>query len=387
MKTLASHLLPDGPKRILALDGGGIRGALSLGILEKIEDELRRRHHKPDLVLSDYFDLIGGTSTGSIIATLLALGKPVADIRDLYFSLGQKIFGDRNILTYLKAQFNQKPLEEALKAILGNRTLGSEDLRTGLCIVAKRADTYSLWPMINHPGGKFYANPDLQAFNRDLPLWQLIRASTAAPTYFQAQKINLGDQQAAFIDGGVSSANNPSLMLFLIATADGFPFHWSPGNQNLCLVSVGTGTSRKVKDPNKFIDYNILGWAKELPDYFMDDANYLNQTMMQYMSESPTAEEIDMELGKCANNLFHSANKALFYLRYNGWLDYRKRDHNGHPIDNIPNLENLFPLDRLEGLRDMANPDNCHDLYMVGRITGDFYVKPEHFPERFDVTF
>ena len=72
--TLLERLTAAGPKRILALDGGGIRGALTLGCLERIEAILRQRHRRPDLRLCEYFDLIGGTSTGAIIAAALAIG-------------------------------------------------------------------------------------------------------------------------------------------------------------------------------------------------------------------------------------------------------------------------------------------------------------------------
>src|SRR6187431_1106664 len=94
--TLAQHFDPTtGPKRILALDGGGIRGALTLGYLKKIETILREKEGNPNLLLSDYFDLIGGTSTGSIIATALAIGKSVDEIVKLYMDLGGKIFGEK----------------------------------------------------------------------------------------------------------------------------------------------------------------------------------------------------------------------------------------------------------------------------------------------------
>ena len=76
--TLLERLTAEGPKRILALDGGGIRGVLTLGFLERIEQILRDRHNNPNLRLSDYFDLIGGTSTGSIIASALAIGMEVS---------------------------------------------------------------------------------------------------------------------------------------------------------------------------------------------------------------------------------------------------------------------------------------------------------------------
>ena len=75
-RTFAEHLDPAvGPKRILALDGGGLRGVLTLGMLREIETTLRARHGgDPDFRLSDYFDLMAGTSTGAIIAAALSLG-------------------------------------------------------------------------------------------------------------------------------------------------------------------------------------------------------------------------------------------------------------------------------------------------------------------------
>jgi patatin-like phospholipase/acyl hydrolase len=80
------------PKRILALDGGGIRGILTLEYLGVIEDVLKTRTRRDDFRLSDYFDLIGGTSTGAILATTLACGMSVAVLKKLYLDLGKSVF-------------------------------------------------------------------------------------------------------------------------------------------------------------------------------------------------------------------------------------------------------------------------------------------------------
>src|SRR6476620_7142188 len=159
---LASRLREPGPKRLLALDGGGIRGLITLGYLARIEGMLRRRSGRDDLVLADYFDLIGGTSTGAIIATLLALGFPVAKILELYRSVGRDAFRPKSYFLgplgrMLKARFQEEPLVKLLKEFLGDNTLSSPALRTGLMIVAKRADTGSVWSLVNLPDQKFYA--------------------------------------------------------------------------------------------------------------------------------------------------------------------------------------------------------------------------------------
>ena len=80
-----------GPRKLLALDGGGIRGIITLEILEAIEHILRTALGRDDrFVLADYFDYIAGTSTGAMTATALSLGLPVRDIRDFYLSAARR---------------------------------------------------------------------------------------------------------------------------------------------------------------------------------------------------------------------------------------------------------------------------------------------------------
>ena len=98
-KSRDEHLDNDGqPKRILALDGGGLRGILTLGILQKIENILRDRHgNDSGFRLCHYFDLIAGTSTGAIIAATLAMGWTVEQVRKKYMDLGKTVF-ERSLL-------------------------------------------------------------------------------------------------------------------------------------------------------------------------------------------------------------------------------------------------------------------------------------------------
>ena len=81
-----------GPRKLLACDGGGIRGIITIEILARIESELRNNSGNPQLVLGDYFDYIAGTSTGAIIATLIALGHSADEIRDFYLRSGVEMF-------------------------------------------------------------------------------------------------------------------------------------------------------------------------------------------------------------------------------------------------------------------------------------------------------
>src|SRR5437588_10871769 len=85
------HLFGAGPKRLLSLDGGGVRGVISVAFLERIEAILSAQAGR-NIRLGDWFDLIGGTSTGAIIATALALGKTTADLRDICHRLAPRAF-------------------------------------------------------------------------------------------------------------------------------------------------------------------------------------------------------------------------------------------------------------------------------------------------------
>jgi patatin-like phospholipase/acyl hydrolase len=364
--SLLTRLKSPGPKRMLALDGGGIRGALSAGFLVEIESLLRQRHKNPQLVLADYFDFIGGTSTGSIIAAALSIGMTAQDVSDSYLKLGGAAF--KKVLLPFKARFSTDAVRQQLQLLFGDRLLGDPSLRTALCVVAKRADTNSVWPILNHPEGKYYPR------NSQMPLRDVIRASTAAPTYFIPETLDVGGQSGAFVDGGVSMANNPALQMFLVATLKGFPFHWPTGADKLLLVSIGTGQWRHERSVEAVADANILAGAAAVPEMLMQDASWHNQLLLQYLSRSPTAAVIDREVGDLHDDLL-TPEPALSYLRYNATLE----------TDGLRGLGLPQLASRAQALQDMSDADNRHDLLQVGRAAAKVQVHGQHFPAAFDL--
>lgn len=374
-QSLNDHLNPaKGPKNILALDGGGIRGALTLGYLKKIETLLQQKHGK-DYLLSDHFDLIGGTSTGSIIAAALSIGKSVDDITAMYMDLGGKIFGKKytwwnplETWKFLKAEYDYTVMETCLRDAFGDITIGGSEIKTGLCLVAKRADTNSVWPIINHPQGKFY-NSDIGK-NKDIPLWQAVRASSAAPTYFAPQMIDVGNaQNAAFVDGGVSMANNPALTLLMVATLRGFPFHWPMGEDKLTIVSVGTGYSVFKKHIGEIQEAWMKTWAQNVPDMLMQDASWQNQIMLQWLSNSPTAQTIDMEIGKLDDD-YLGGKPLINYLRYNFPITLESLNSLG--------LGKTFKQEDVDDIVEMSNAHNRQLLYQIG-LAASKSILPDHF--------
>lgn len=391
MKTLEEKFDPlSGKKRILALDGGGIRGALSLGYLKHLEELLREQHNKPDLLLCDYFDMIGGTSTGSIIAAALAKGMSVDEIRDKYFELGKKIFGKKyrwyrifEIDDLLKAKYDDKALVKELQNVFGDTLLGDQEaVKTALVIVAKRADTNSVWSLNNHPKGKFYDSG--HGDNKSIPIWKCVRASAAAPTYFLPQSIEVGGDNgfAAFVDGGVSMANNPALQCLMVATLKGFPYHWKMGEDQLMIVSVGTGMTRWKRLPQKIGKSTLLNWAANLPEMFMQDASWQNQQILQWLSNSPTSFHIDSEVvaleGDILSDDVDRKKGLIHYLRYNLFLDPEDLNERFKP-------DKLYTQKDADSLAAMDNAANCRKLYDLGFLAGAQELKADHFPRSFMV--
>jgi len=372
--SLEERLAEPGPKRLLALDGGGIRGLISLGYLARIEAGLRRRHGRPDLVLSDYFDLIGGTSTGAIIASALALGWPVEKIHNMYLTLGRDAFRPRKswlgpVSKLVSAKFDDAAVAKLLRESLGDRTLGSPDLRVGLMVVAKRADTASVWVLVNVPGHKYFDE------NKDLSLWEVVRASTAAPTYFKPQWIPDvgGGESGVFLDGGVSMHNNPALQLLMVATLKGFALRWPLGDERLLLCSVGTGAFTAAPSKKAMKRYSNLHWLGLAAIQLMGDASELNQTMLQWMSYSPTARPIDSQIDRLVGDQL-GPEPLITYLRYNIDLEQRA----------LVDIGLNYSPDSVSSLQGMSEVKNIPELDKIGKAAAEAHVKDEHFPPNFD---
>jgi len=274
------------PRRLLSIDGGGLCGLIPAEALMQIEQQLDQLTGNPQ-PLCNRFDLIGGTSTGAILAAGLALGMKAKDLRDFYLKLGADIFDE----VFLPEQFWHKypsgPIEKHLKEILGETTtLGDARLRTMVLLVAKNATLGNDWFFTNNPGNKFFSS------NAKIPLWHIVRASSAAPTYFPPHAFDVADatgtlQTYEFIDGGVSSYNNPSLQVLLEATVPDYGIGWPMGTDNLLLMSLGTGFCPVIIQQGKASHYNLLDWAQYVLKELMNEANLQQNVLMGLIGDRP----------------------------------------------------------------------------------------------------
>jgi hypothetical protein len=385
-RTFEQHLDADGtPKRILSLDGGGLRGMLTLQVLRRIEGLLQARFNDQNMRLCDYFDLIAGTSTGAIIAAGLALGMTIDEIEEHYLILSNKVF-KRSFWRrgVLQESYDAADVGAALRKVFGTGTLSRKDFRTGLLVVAKRLDTGSTWVLTNHPRSRYFAlNPDRPNTipNSEYPLWQVVRASTAAPTFFSPEKISIHsnaspereDIEGFFVDGGCSPHNNPALQAVITATMEGYRFNWQAGADKLLLLSVGTGKSNPAVETRGLFAGLAAAQGVLALKSLMEDCSDLVETMLQWFSSpSATSREIDRDMEHCKPAL--GGQPLITYHRYNAlftkaWF----KQVLGRDVD-ASYLDNMQEMDRPQNL------DALSDLGTVVAAT----VLPEHLPKNFD---
>ncbi|WBH16810.1 patatin-like phospholipase family protein [Sphingomonas radiodurans] len=369
---LAERIARPGPKKMLAVDGGGIRGVLALEVLAKIEADLRAYYGDPDYRLSSFFDAIAGTSTGAIIAAGLSLGMSVSELLAFYIESGEAMFKRAKLFRRLRHRFEDEPLADQLKAVFGERELGSADLQTVLMMVLRNASTDSPWPVSNNPYALFNA-AEADGCNLELPLWQLVRASTAAPTYFPPEVIDVGSNRFVFVDGGVTMYNNPAFQLFLMMTVDrfwanapaGLKRGWATGTDQMLLVSVGTGTSPGAHENLEPDDMNLLFNASTVPSALMLSALTEQDALCRIFGDCRAGDPLDMEIGDLIGSQGPLDRKLFRYVRYNTELTTAGLEAIGCTVDPA----RVQPMDAVSAIPEMR---------AVGQAVAASKVRPEY---------
>lgn len=236
--------------RILALDGGGIRGAFTAAVLAKWDDMLRSGGGNG---IVQHFDLVSGTSTGALLAIGLALGKTPLEMLDFYREEGGKIFPQGGRLRHwLKSKHDAIPLRATLEKIFKDRQL-TRDSCCRLVIPTVRAIHGEAEAIVTKH------SPDRGAFTK-MTAVDAALASSAAPTYFDAAEYEDSTSRTPYLDGGIW-ANNPVLP----AIAEAVRYLDVPLDR-IDVLSVGTLGSEM--DFSASLNRGKAGWAPEMADLF-----------------------------------------------------------------------------------------------------------------------
>ena len=373
---LRERIKAPGLKKILACDGGGILGLMSVEILARVEQDLRRLTGKDRLVLADWFDFTCGTSTGAIVAACISCGMSVEQIRRFYVESGQEMFEKAFLLKRLRYNYNDEPLAHKLQTELNralafrptadqaHATLGDAGLRSLLMMVLRNHTTDSPWPVSNNPFGKYNQRlrddgSERLDCNLDLPLWQLVRASTAAPTFFPPEVVTFAEDtdreyQFVFVDGGVTTYNNPAFLAFQMATAAPYGINWKTGSEDLFILSVGTGKAANARPDLEAGDLWLLDHAKSIPSALMNAATDGWDMACRTIGECRFGAEIDREFGAMVVDAHSDGNKLFSYVRYDPDVTREGLDRLG--------LNALDP----QHVRMMDSTDHISEIQQVG---------------------
>jgi predicted acylesterase/phospholipase RssA len=378
------------PRKLLALDGGGIRGVLTLQILGRLEELLASQTGQGTAFrICNYFDYIGGTSTGAIIAAGLARGLSVAELVDFYRTTGPEMFEKTHLLRRMHSLYKSDPLQAKLHEVFGSETtLEPNNLRTLLLVVTRNASTDSPWPISTNPDAR-YNSPLRRDCNLRIPLWQLVRASTAAPVYFPPEVLNWDPSDPlktfVFVDGGVTPYNNPAFLLYRMATQPAYLLQFDTGERNLLLVSVGTGAAQTLGAIAESPETNLVSTVAGLPGALMYGIQVEQDVACRTVGRCSYGDIIDRELldmipregdniGTMEQRLARppipldrDLGRAFLYVRYN--------------VDLADSGLAALGCSDLHGAQvramDNATPENIEALIRIGRAASQ-QVRLEH---------
>jgi uncharacterized protein len=204
--------------KILCIDGGGIRGVFAIAILQAMEKKYGQK-------ISNQFDLIAGTSTGSIIAAAVAMETSMGTLMNQYLLSGEKIFMREAKVGLFKSIYSDQHLRELLKGAFGDKELLDIDKP----LIIPTVDLTHGKPYVH----RSYGDKDLH----DIPikLWDAVLSSCSAPVFFPPN--NIGNKYLS-IDGGLW-ANNPSLVCLTDAL-----HYFHEDLQSIQILSLGTGKQK-----------------------------------------------------------------------------------------------------------------------------------------------
>jgi hypothetical protein len=334
---------------------------------------------------------IGGTSTGAIVATGLAMGMTAKQLKDHYFELARDIFRrPRQSVPGLEPKFDARILMNKLRVVFGERQLQSSDLETGLAIVSKRVDTGSPWVLTNNPMSRYWFDPEIAEGknrpdyigNKVYKLRDLVRASTAAPFYYspKSMQVVVGEPHGLFVDGGLTPHNNPALQMLMLASIRGYGFWWPVTADDLMMISVGSGWMRPRINSARLWDRLTGPMAIKTLRSLIWDGQVNTLKILQWISEPRLPWPINSEVGTLVNEFlgvqFGERQELLKFQRYDVMLDY----HEEHQKKFGPEVSKTVK----DRLNDFMNPAIMGEAYDLASECAAIQVNGDDFPPAFN---
>jgi patatin-like phospholipase/acyl hydrolase len=272
-KAFKKLIIDPNDRVILSLDGGGMRGILSIQLLKKLEEVA-------GIPCFELFDMVAGTSTGGIIAGLIVKGHTAAEIEDLYDSLIKEVFHKRPIGNRFinPPQYSKKRYRELLKDIIGYDLTLEQACRIkdmDLMITSRdlSASEETFFTSFKQEDGSYWGT------YKDVLLRAVMESTMSAPTYFYPLE--------RFVDGGVTTHNNPSLGAFIEAVSYSTPRDENNNRRpsayklpNVTVYSFGTGATQRFIKPTRTLNpkgNDIKFWLDWLINETSEDASSVQE--------------------------------------------------------------------------------------------------------------
>lgn len=309
---------------ILALDGGGMRGILTIQLLKKLEEVA-------GIPCYELFDMIAGTSTGGIIAGLISIGKSAAEIEVLYKSLINLVFQNRGMGNRFlnPPQYTKKHYREKLKELIGNLSLkdACELHQLDLMITSRdmSAAEETFFSCFKQKDGSYHG------YYQDVLLRAVMESTMSAPTYFYPLE--------RFVDGGVTTHNNPSLGAFIEAVT-----YSAPSNEKgehvptqyliptVTVYSFGTGATQRFIKPNETLNpegSDLKFWVDWLLSETGEDASNVQENTFRSLMIQRSVEyrRFQISLDPTALKKLSNTNTLDKSVYPSEWLwDLREED-------------------------------------------------------------
>lgn len=280
--------------RVLAIDGGGIRGLIPALVLTELERRSGRR-------VFELFDLIAGTSTGGILACALCApdALPASQLVALYEEEGPRIF-DRSLFQRVRSgeglldeKYDSEALDRALQRFLADKRLS--EAKPDLLVPAY--DTAA-------PGPYFFKSRKArESPEDDFALSEVARATSAAPTYFEPSPLG----KRALVDGGVFAVN-PAMCAF----AD--VLRHRPGEE-IVLLSLGTGERTRKRNFDEIKDWGLVAWARPILEVVFDGVSDAVDYQLRQALDEDHYWRLQVELSQASDDLDDASEVNLRRLR------------------------------------------------------------------------
>jgi patatin-like phospholipase/acyl hydrolase len=313
--------------RILAIDGGGIRGIIPAKWLEHLEQRLGGP-------IAKHFELIAGTSTGSILAAGLAAKIPASRLVALYEEHGEKIFPPRGFSRkvtlwdlFSKPKYDEEPLAEVLRTHFdrpGGQPILLGELATDCVVVTY--DVLSRSPRLLQSWLPEYAA---------IPVWEACKASSSAPTYFPAHVMTIDNVDCPLVDGGVV-ANNPSSLAVALAIKKQLKDDLTAfeASQELFVLSMGTGNLTKSISVDDARRWGTAQWAFPILDVVFDATSAADEIVCEAFLKDELYVRMQVDLMAAAEDLDDASPENLNELKADATRYIQEPDGRRH-VDRI----------------------------------------------------